>query len=205
MNRLIRDLLDFASIQAGRLSVSLPPQDVAAMVERGAGGVGAAARRRSRSTWWPRSRPSWRSVRSRPRHPAVLEPGRQRGEVHARRRHDHGARRRRRRGGAVRGRRHRPGHLRPTSCRTSSIATTRRSDGTATASGSACRSRAASSRRTAGASGWKAGTRRRTGDHLLLHPPARRAGRTVGISDRTQEPRRIRPIGGADKRARRAL
>jgi signal transduction histidine kinase len=32
MNRLIRDLLDFASIQAGRLSVSLRPQDVAAMV-----------------------------------------------------------------------------------------------------------------------------------------------------------------------------
>jgi signal transduction histidine kinase len=32
MNRLIRDLLDFASIQAGRLSVSKNPQDVAAMV-----------------------------------------------------------------------------------------------------------------------------------------------------------------------------
>jgi signal transduction histidine kinase len=32
MNRLIRDLLDFASIQAGRLSVSLRPQDVTAMV-----------------------------------------------------------------------------------------------------------------------------------------------------------------------------
>jgi len=32
MNRLIRDLLDFASIQAGRLSVSKHPQDVAAMV-----------------------------------------------------------------------------------------------------------------------------------------------------------------------------
>jgi signal transduction histidine kinase len=32
MNRLIRDLLDFASIQAGRLSVSIRPQDVAAMV-----------------------------------------------------------------------------------------------------------------------------------------------------------------------------
>jgi signal transduction histidine kinase len=32
MNRLIRDLLDFASIQAGRLSVSVRPQDVAAMV-----------------------------------------------------------------------------------------------------------------------------------------------------------------------------
>ena len=32
MNRLIRDLLDFASIQAGRLSVSLRPQEVAAMV-----------------------------------------------------------------------------------------------------------------------------------------------------------------------------
>jgi PAS domain S-box-containing protein len=32
MNRLIRDLLDFASIQAGRLSVSLRRQDVAAMV-----------------------------------------------------------------------------------------------------------------------------------------------------------------------------
>jgi PAS domain S-box-containing protein len=32
MNRLIRDLLDFASIQAGRLSVSMRPQDVAAMV-----------------------------------------------------------------------------------------------------------------------------------------------------------------------------
>jgi PAS domain S-box-containing protein len=32
MNRLIRDLLDFASIQAGRLSVSLRPQDVATMV-----------------------------------------------------------------------------------------------------------------------------------------------------------------------------
>ena len=32
MNRLIRDLLDFASIQAGRLSVSLRAQDVAAMV-----------------------------------------------------------------------------------------------------------------------------------------------------------------------------
>ena len=33
MNRLIRDLLDFASIQAGRLSVSKHPQDVAAMVD----------------------------------------------------------------------------------------------------------------------------------------------------------------------------
>src|SRR5262245_29263810 len=32
MNRLIRDLLDFASIQAGRLSVSVRPQDVASMV-----------------------------------------------------------------------------------------------------------------------------------------------------------------------------
>jgi signal transduction histidine kinase len=32
MNRLIRDLLDFASIQAGRLSVSVRPQDVGAMV-----------------------------------------------------------------------------------------------------------------------------------------------------------------------------
>jgi PAS domain S-box-containing protein len=32
MNRLIRDLLDFASIQAGRLSVSVRPQEVAAMV-----------------------------------------------------------------------------------------------------------------------------------------------------------------------------
>jgi PAS domain S-box-containing protein len=32
MNRLIRDLLDFASIQAGRLSVSVRPQDVSAMV-----------------------------------------------------------------------------------------------------------------------------------------------------------------------------
>jgi PAS domain S-box-containing protein len=32
MNRLIRDLLDFASIQAGRLSVSKHPQEVAAMV-----------------------------------------------------------------------------------------------------------------------------------------------------------------------------
>jgi PAS domain S-box-containing protein len=32
MNRLIRDLLDFASIQAGRLSVSMRPQEVAAMV-----------------------------------------------------------------------------------------------------------------------------------------------------------------------------
>jgi PAS domain S-box-containing protein len=32
MNRLIRDLLDFASIQAGRLSVSKQPQDVGAMV-----------------------------------------------------------------------------------------------------------------------------------------------------------------------------
>jgi len=33
MNRLIRDLLDFASIQAGRLSVSKHPQEVAAMVD----------------------------------------------------------------------------------------------------------------------------------------------------------------------------
>jgi len=32
MNRLIRDLLDFASIQAGRLSVSMRPQEVVAMV-----------------------------------------------------------------------------------------------------------------------------------------------------------------------------
>ena len=157
MNRLIRDLLDFASIQAGRLSVSLRPQDVGGDGERGAGGAGAARRGQVAAPGRRRSRPGWRSgaitiassscsrtwsatpSSSRP----TAAPSRVRaapdGEVVRFAVTDTG-----------------PGHLRPTSCRTSSIATIRRSARTATASAWACRSRAASSRPTAGGSGSRA-------------------------------------------------
>ena len=79
--------------------------------ERGAGGDGAArgdevapaGRRRRAGAGGP--------LRPRSRHPAVLEPGRQRREVHARWRHHHRPRRARRRHLAVLGHGHRSRHL----------------------------------------------------------------------------------------------
>ena len=168
MNRLIRDLLDFASIQAGRLSVSKHPQDVAAMVNEVlevTEPLAAAKSHRLVADVAP-------ELAIKCDHDRVIQlfsnlvgnavkftpDG---GTITVRAAPD---------SGIVRfsvtdtG----PG-IRPTSCRTSSIATIRRSGGTATASGWDCRSRAASSRRTAAASGPKA---RREGQHLLLHPGA---------------------------------
>ena len=62
MNRLIRDLLDFASIQAGRLSVSLHPQDVAAMVTEVLEVLEPLAAPKSHPAGRRTSRRSWRSA-----------------------------------------------------------------------------------------------------------------------------------------------
>ena len=61
--------------------------------ERGAGGDGAARRGEVAAPGGGRRARPGDPVRSRSRHPAVLQPGRQRREVHARRRHHHGPRR----------------------------------------------------------------------------------------------------------------
>ena len=89
MNRLIRDLLDFASIQAGRLSVSLRPQDVAAMVNEVLEVTEPLAVAKTLRLTAERRARSGDPVRSRSRHPAVLEPGRKRRQVHERVRDDH--------------------------------------------------------------------------------------------------------------------
>ena len=127
MNRLIRDLLDFASIQAGRLSVSMRPQDVAAMVNevlevteplaatkslRLVADVapGLAIRCDHDRVIQLFSNLVGNAVKFTPDGGTITVRAAPDGEDRA-----------------VLGRRHRARHSRPTSCRTCSIATTRRS------------------------------------------------------------------------------
>ena len=85
MNRLIRDLLDFASIQAGRLSVSTRPQAVGDMVSEVLEALEPLAAAKAQRLHADVPPGMEMRVRSRPRHPAVLERRRQRHQVHARR------------------------------------------------------------------------------------------------------------------------